>query len=325
MLRSLRYAVTAAIVLGAPLQSAFAQTEFPNRPVKIVVPSAPGGSSDIVARILAQGMSEDLGQQVLIDNRGGAGGRIASDLVGGSAPDGYTVAFFTVSAAILNDALQKAPPVTVRKALAPVSLIGVLPQLIVINPKVPAKDLQEFVKLMRDKPGQVTYGSSGPGTILHLSGHLIASRAGATAQHVPYKGAGLALRDVVAGNVDMMVEGFPSLLPFVKSGQLRALALAAPERSANLPDLPTTTEAGLPNLHILNWMAVLAPAATPAPVMKRLETSIRTAMKAPATRTRLTETGLDLVGSTAEEARVFWDKEIELWQGIVRDSGAKIE
>jgi tripartite-type tricarboxylate transporter receptor subunit TctC len=298
---------------------------FPTRPIRLVVPAAPGGSADIVARILAQGMQERGGQPVVVENRAGAGGVIATEYVAGAPGDGTTLAFFTLSAAVLNTALQPNMRVDVRRSLAPISLIGVLPQLIVVNPRVPAQTLPELLALMRARPGRVTYASSGPGTILHLGGHLLATQAGATAEHVPYRGAGPALQDVIAGNVDFMVEGFPSLLPFIRSGQLRALALAAPARSPNRPDLPTTAEAGLPDYKIANWHAVFAPASTPPALVARLEALVRQGMQVEATRARLLETGLDLVGSSAAELEVFWDREFALWVPVVRASGARAD
>jgi tripartite-type tricarboxylate transporter receptor subunit TctC len=320
-----------ALLLAAPalLTAGGARAQgaegFPSRPIRLVVPAAPGGSADIVARLLAQGMQERGGQPVVVENRAGAGGVIASEHVAGAPGDGYTLAFFTLSAAVLNAALQPNLRLDIRRSFAPVSLVGMLPQLYVVNPRVPAQTLAELMALMRSRPGQVTYASSGPGTILHLGGHMLAMRAHATAEHVPYRGAGPALQDVIAGNVDFMVEGFPSLLPFVRSGQLRALALAAPRRSANLPDLPTTAEAGLADFEVANWHAVFAPASTPAPVVRRLEELVRQAMQVDAIRARLTETGLDLVGSTAAELEAFWDREFALWVPVVRASGARAD
>lgn len=297
-------------------------TDFPNRPIRLVVPAAPGGSADIVARILAQGMQEKSPQPVVVENRAGGGGVIASEFVAGAGTDGHTLGFWTLSAAVLNQALQPNMRLDIRKAFAPVSLIGVLPQLIVVNPKVPANTLMELVQLMKSRPGRVTYASSGPGTILHLGGHLLAMKAGATAEHVPYRGAGPALQDVLAGNVDFMVEGFPSLLPFIRNGQLRALALAAPQRSANLPELPTTAEAGLPDYLVSNWHAAFAPSTTPPALVGRLEGMVRQGMQEPTARRRLVETGLDLVGSTSAELETFWDQQFAVWLPVVRASGA---
>ena len=323
MIRITRRATLASAALLPA--AARAQGEFPNRPIRLVVPAAPGGSADIVARILAQGMAERIAQPVVVENRAGAGGVIASEFVAGAGADGHTLGFWTLSAAVLNQALQPNLRLDIRRAFAPVSLIGVLPQLIVVNPRVPARTLMELVELIRSRPGRVTYASSGPGTILHLGGHMLAMRAGAPAEHVPYRGAGPALQDVLAGVVDFMVEGFPSLLPHVRSGALRALALAAPQRSANLPELPTTDEAGLPGFHVSNWHAVFAPATTPPALVARQEEIVRAGMAVPATRQRLTETGLDLVGSTAAELERFWDGQFALWIPVVRASGARAE
>jgi tripartite-type tricarboxylate transporter receptor subunit TctC len=320
-----RSLLAAAAALSAGTAGAQGVADYPSRPVRLIVPAAPGGSGDIVARILAQGLQERAGQPVVVENRAGAGGVIGSEYVAGAAPDGYTLGFFTLSAAVLNAALQPNLRFDIRRSFAPVSLVGVLPQLIVVNPRVPAQTLAELMTLMRSRPGRVTYASSGPGTILHLNGHMLAMRADATAEHVPYRGAGPALQDVLAGNVDFMVEGFPSLLPFVRSGQLRALALAAPRRSPNLPELPTTAEAGLADFEVANWHAVFAPAATPAPLLRRLEELVRQAIRQPATQSRLTEVGLDVVGSTSAELEAFWDREFAMWVPVVRASGAKAD
>jgi tripartite-type tricarboxylate transporter receptor subunit TctC len=319
---SRRAALAAATLLP---RAALAQGDFPARPIRLVVPAAPGGSADIVARILAQGMAERSPQPVVVENRAGAGGVIASEHVAAAGADGHTLGFWTLSAAVLNQALQPNLRLDIRRAFSGVSLIGVLPQLIVVNPRVPARNLQELLDLMRARPGRVTYASSGPGTILHLGGHMLAMAANATAEHVPYRGAGPALQDVIAGNVDFMVEGFPSLLPHIRAGALRALALAAPQRSANLPDLPTTDEAGLPGFHISNWHAVFAPSTTPPALVARQEALVRAGMQVPAVRQRLEETGLDLVGSTSAELERFWDEQFRIWIPVVRASGARAE
>jgi tripartite-type tricarboxylate transporter receptor subunit TctC len=324
MTRISRRATLAAAAL-LPAGRVRAQSDFPNRPIRLVVPAAPGGSADIVARLLAQGMQERSPQPVVVENRAGAGGIIASEYVAGAGQDGHTLGFWTLSAAVLNQALQPNMRLDIRRSFSGVSLIGVLPQLIVVNPRVPARSLGELVELMRSRPGRITYASSGPGTILHLGGHMLSMRAGAAAEHVPYRGAGPALQDVLAGNVDFMVEGFPSLLPHIRSGQLRALALAAPQRSSTLPDLLTTDEAGLPGFHISNWHAVFAPSTTPPALVQRQQDLVRAGMAVPAVRSRMVETGLDLVGSSAAELESFWDEQFRLWVPVVQASGAKAE
>ncbi|MGG5823928.1 Bug family tripartite tricarboxylate transporter substrate binding protein [Falsiroseomonas sp. HW251] len=190
---------------------------------------------------------------------------------------------------------------------------------------VPATTLQELLALMRSRPGRVTYASSGPGTILHLSAHMMAAAAGVTAEPVPYRGAGPALQDVLAGNVDFMIEGFLSMLPYVRSAQLRPLAIAATQRSPNLPDLPTTDEAGLPGFHVANWHAGFAPASTPAAVVRTLRELVQAGLAVPAVRQRMTETGLDLVGSSSTELGRFWDEQIAMWVPAVRASGASAD
>ncbi len=319
-----RRAALGGLALAATAGSASAQTRaFPNRAVRLILPTAPGGSADIVARILGQGMQETLGQSMVIEPRPGAGGLLASEYVAGQAPDGHILGFSSLSGAVLNVAMQERPTFDVRRSLTAVSIVGLLPQVIVVNPNLPARTLQELIALMKAQPGRVTYASSGPGTILHLGVHMLAMRAGTTAEHIPYRGAGPALQDVIAGNVNMMVEGVPSLLPFIRSGTVRALAICAPTRNAGLPDVPTTAEAGLPDFEVANWLAFFVHSATPAPLLKALEDGIRGAIRIDAVRNRLTEAGLDVVGSTAEEAAAYWDQQFRQWVPVVQASGAK--
>jgi tripartite-type tricarboxylate transporter receptor subunit TctC len=311
-------------LLAAPRAFAQApQAAFPNRPLRIVLPVAPGGSGDIVARIVGQGITERLGQPVVVEPRPGAGGMIATQYVAQSPGDGHVMIQNSLSGAVLNVAMQERPPIDVRKSLTAVSVLGMLPQVIVVNPSLPVRTLGELLAFMRANPGRVTYASSGPGTVLHLGGIMLAMRAGTTAEHVPYRGAGPALQDVIAGNVNMMVEGVPSLLPFIRGGQLRALAIAQPTRHPNLPDVPTTAEAGLPDFNISNWLALFVSSATPAPVLKQLEEAIVATMRTDSVRARLAEAGLDAVGSTSEEAEAFWDREIAKWMPVVAAAGVK--
>ena len=317
-----------ALLAALPLASigtarAQAPAGFPNRALRIILPVAPGGSGDIVARILGQGITDTLGQAVVVEPRPGAGGMIATQYVAQTAADGHTMIQNSLSGAVLNVAMQERQTFDVRRALTAVSIIGMLPQVIVVNPSVPARTLMEFMAFMRANPGRTSYASSGPGTVLHLGGHMLAARAGTTAEHIPYRGAGPALQDVIAGNVTMMVEGVPSLLPFIRSGQLRALAIAAPERSGSLPEVPTTAEAGLPDFNIANWLALFVSSATPGPVVRALEAGIRGGLALTAVRSRLEETGLDVVGSTSAEAEAFWDQQLAQWVPVVEAVGVK--
>jgi tripartite-type tricarboxylate transporter receptor subunit TctC len=314
---------------AAPLLSSPARAQdtagFPNRPVRMVVPFAPGGSGDIVARITAQGMSEALGQPIAVENRGGSGGVIGSEAALAAPADGYTIVFHTLSSAVLNAALYRNIPFDVRRAFAPVSLIGLIPNIVVVSPRLPAATLRELVELVRREPGRRTYASSGPGTITHLSGHMLAEAAGGAMVHVPYRGSGPANADLVAGRVDVMVDTISSTIPFVRSGQMRALAVGSKTRSAALPDVPTAAEAGLPGYESTNWHALFVAAPTPAPLVARLERAARAAIASPATNRRLVEAGVEPRGGTAAELETFWDAEMKRWLPIVRASGATVE
>jgi tripartite-type tricarboxylate transporter receptor subunit TctC len=298
---------------------------FPNRPLRMVVPFAPGGSADIVARITAQGMSEALGQPVAVDNRGGGGGVIGSEAVIAALADGYTLAFHTASSAVLNAGLYRNLPFDIRRAFAPVSLVGLIPNVVVVSPRLPAATLRELVELLRREPGRRTYASSGPGTITHLSGHMLADMAGGAMVHVPYRGSGPANADLMAGRIDVMVDTLSSTIPFVRAGQMRALAVSSRERSAALPDVPTAAEAGLPGYESYNWHAVFVAAGTPAAVIARLERAARAAVASPATNRRLVEAGVEPRGTTAAELEAFWDAQMKVWIPIVRSSGATVE
>jgi tripartite-type tricarboxylate transporter receptor subunit TctC len=318
-------------LLCAPLLSPPARAQdagaaaFPNRPLRMVVPFAPGGSADIVARITAQGMSEALGQPVAVDNRGGGGGVIGSEAVIAAPADGYTLAFHTASSAVLNAGLYRNLPFDIRRAFAPVSLVGLIPNVVVVSPRLPAATLRELVELLRREPGRRTYASSGPGTITHLSGHMLADMAGGAMVHVPYRGSGPANADLMAGRIDVMVDTLSSTIPFVRAGQMRALAVSSRERSAALPDVPTAAEAGLPGYESYNWHAVFVAAGTPAAVIARLERAARAAVASPATNRRLVEAGVEPRGTTAAELEAFWDAQMKVWIPIVRSSGATVE
>jgi tripartite-type tricarboxylate transporter receptor subunit TctC len=318
-------------LLCAPLLSPPARAQdagaaaFPNRPLRMVVPFAPGGSADIVARITAQGMSEALGQPVAVDNRGGGGGVIGSEAVIAAPADGYTLAFHTASSAVLNAGLYRNLPFDIRRAFAPVSLVGLIPNVVVVSPRLPAATLRELVELLRREPGRRTYASSGPGTITHLSGHMLADMAGGAMVHVPYRGSGPANADLMAGRIDVMVDTLSSTIPFVRAGQMRALAVSSRERSAALPDVPTAAEAGLPGYESYNWHAVFATAGTPTAAVARLGQAARAAVASPTTNRRLVEVGVEPRGTTAADLGSFWEAQMKFWIPIVRSSGAMVE
>jgi tripartite-type tricarboxylate transporter receptor subunit TctC len=317
-------------LLSAPLlpRNALAQdaaSAWPTRPIRMVVPFAPGGSADVVARITAQAMGEELGQPVVVENRGGSGGVIGSEAALAAPADGNTIVFHTLSSAVLNAALYRNLSFDVRRAFAPVALVGIVPNIVLVHPEVPARTLQDLVALMRSRPGRITYASSGAGTITHLSAHLLANMAGAEATHVPYRGSGPAFADLLAGRVDMMVDTIASVIPAVRAGQVRALAVTTRTRSAALPEVPSAAEAGLPDYETTNWHAVFAAAATPAPILARLERATMAAVRAPAAHRRLAEVGVEPRGSGAAELAQYWDAQLAFWVPVVRSSGASAD
>ena len=312
----------AALLAALP---AWAQAPYPDRPIRMVIPFAPGGAADVVGRVVAQGMAEDLGQPVVVENRGGSGGVIGSQAALQSPADGYTIVFHTLSSAVLNAGLYRNLPFDMRRAFAPVGLVGTIPNIVVVNPRVQARTLEDLIALMRANPGRMTYASSGPGTIVHLSGHMLASMAGAQMVHVPYRGSGPALADLVAGTVDVMVDTLPPYIALVREGRVRALAMATRDRSPALPDVPTAQEAGLPGYETYNWHAVFVVTGTPAPVVARLERAVRHAVTAPAGRQRLTDLGVNPSGAGAAELERFWDQQLGIWIPIIRASGATAE
>lgn len=318
-----RLIVCVALLLAA--LPARAQTAYPERPIRMVIPFAPGGAADVVGRIVAQGMGEDLGQPVVVENRGGSGGVIGSQAVLQAPADGYTIVFHTMSSAVLNAGLYRNLPFDMRRAFAPVALVGTIPNIVVVNPRVQANTLQELIALMRANPGRMTYASSGPGTIVHLSGHMLATMAGAQMVHVPYRGSGPAMTDLMAGTVDVMVDTLPPYIALVREGRVRALAMATRERSPALPDIPTAQEAGLSGYETYNWHAVFVATGTPAPIIARLERAVRHAVTAPQGRQRLTELGVAPSGAGAEELARFWDEQLGIWVPIIRASGATAE
>lgn len=319
-----------AAAVAAPLypQAARSQdaSDFPRQPVRLIVPFAPGGATDIVARILAPGMQQALGgRPVVVENRGGAAGLIGAEAVAAAPPDGHTIIIFTITNAVLMVGLQPNARVDPRRDFQPVSLVATLPMVLTVGKHVPAQNLQELIALMRSRPGRMTYGSAGTGSINHLGGHLLNQRTGTQAVHVPYRGSGPVFADMIAGNVDMLIEGIPSQAPYVRNDQLRAIAVLAPERSPLLPEVPTAIEQGLPGFQIINFMGIYAPAATPPAVIARLEQAVRAAVRDEAVARRLRETGSEPAGTTAAEFRAFWQAQLDLWLPVVEASGVRLD
>jgi len=314
---------TALTVFGSGIQ-ANAQG-FPDRAVTLVVPFAAGGSTDVVARIVAQKMSEDLGQQVIVQNVAGAGGNLGADNVARADPDGYTILMGTVATHALNPLILKTKPYDPEKDFAPISLLVVVPNVLVVNPELPAKTVAELLALLKAKPDEFAYASSGNGTPLHLSGELFKKMAGVSMQHIPYKGAGPALNDVIGNQVPIMFDNLPSSSGHIKAGTLRALAVTTAERAPSFPDVPTVAEAGIPGYETYTWNALFAPANTPEPVVARLNEAANKALADPAVVERMKEFSATIVGSTPAELGAHVKAELAKWTPIVRDANIQMD
>ncbi len=304
--------------------STHAQSPYPNKPLRLIVPFAPGGSNDIVARIIGYKFAERFGQQVIIDNRGGASGIIGTDLAAKAAPDGYTLLMMSLTLAV-NPSLYKKLPYDTEKDLIPVSLVASAPLILVVHPSLPVKSLKDFIAYAKSHPGKLNFGSGGPGTTPHLAGEMLKGMAGLQMTHVPYKGGGPALADLVGGQLQLMLENIPSTLPHVKSGKLRVLALSGLTRSALVPEVPTLDEAGLKGYEIVGWNGLFVPAATPNAIVSRLHAETVTALAQPDIKERLAGLGAEGLGSTPAQFSSFVKAEIKKWAQVVRDAGLRVE
>ena len=309
-------------VAGAQAQSA-AQT-YPNKPIRIVVTFTPGGAPDIIARLLGERFTAAWGQPVVIDNKPGSGGNIGSDFVAKSAPDGYTLVVGTVGTHSINGALYTKMPYDMVRDFSPVSLVATTPNLLVVHNDVPAKTVQELIALGK-REGKMSFASSGSGTSIHVSGELFKSMTGIDMTHIPYKGRASALPDLLGGRVTMMFDNMPSSLPLVREGKLRALGVTSLTRSPAAPDIPTIAESGLPGFEAVSWFAMFAPAGTPKPVVDKIQAEISRILKTPELAKKLTDIGLEPVGSTPEELAAYQREEIVTWAKVVRDSVASAE
>lgn len=318
----LHLALATLCLLAAPW--ALAQT-YPVKPVKIVVPFPPGGPTDIVGRFVATKLSEALGQPFVVDNRAGAGGTIGSEIVSQAAADGYTLLYGSTSTLAMAPSLYRKLAYDPRKSFAPISLVSSGPLLIAVNAAVPATTLAQLIAMAKDKPGSLNYGSAGNATPPHLAAELFKSLAGVNLVHVPYKGGGPALQAVVAGEVQVFFEGMVSLLPQIKAGRLRALAITGTARDPALPDVPTVAEAGLPAFQVTFWSGLVAPAGTPPEVLATLNSALRQALAGNDARATLTRLGLEPAGSTPAEFARFIETEIARWERVIQTSGAKLD
>jgi tripartite-type tricarboxylate transporter receptor subunit TctC len=298
---------------------------FPSRPVRLVVPFPAGGAADLMARGLAQHLGEQLGQQVIIDNRGGAGGTVAAEIVARAPADGYTLLFATMGTQAINPALYAKLRYDPLKDFAPIALTHITPRVLVVGPSVKVGSVAELVALAKAKPGQLTYGSAGNGSSSHLSGALFESLAGVDMVHVPYKGSAPLLTDLLAGRVDATFDSFTVYEEHIKSGRVRALAVTSRTRMAALPQVPTLAESGLTDYEVSNWLGVLAPAGTPREVVAGLHAAVARAMADAGMKRQLAALGIEPTSSTPEEFAALIRSELPKWARIVKASGAKVE
>jgi tripartite-type tricarboxylate transporter receptor subunit TctC len=325
MNKLLRASALAALSACALVQAhAQGQAEFPTRPIRIVVPFAAGGATDVIARVVGQKMSDQLGQPVVIDNKAGANGNIGAVAVARAAPDGYTILMATSSHAI-NATLYRKLDYSLTKDFAALSNLASVPLVLVVNPGVPARSAAEFAAYAKGQGDRLNFASGGTGTAAHLAGEQFNTLVGTRMLHVPYKGGALAQTDLIGGQVQAMFANLPEVLSQVQAGKLRPLALTGKARRANLPEVPTFAEAGYPQMEARSWFGLFAPAGTPAPVVARLSASIAQAVADPAVQARLKELGADAIGDTHEAFQPFVAQEVKRWGALVERSGATVD
>jgi len=313
-----------ALLLCASASLTLAQ-DYPSKPVRMVVPFPPGGTTDILARAVGQKLSESWGQQVVIDNRPGAGGNIGTDIVAKSPADGYTLLMGTVGTHAINASLYGKLPFDPVKDFAPVTLVASVPNVLVVNSTVDSKSVKELIALAKSKPGQLAFASSGNGTSIHLAGELFKSMTGTAMLHIPYKGSAPAIAELLGGQTNMMFDNLPSAMPHIKSGRLRALAVTSVRRSPALPDIPTIAETGISGYEASSWFGVLAPAGTPKDIVAKIQGDIARALNAPEIKERLSGQGAEPVGNTPEQFAEHIKAESAKWARVVKDSGAKVD
>jgi tripartite-type tricarboxylate transporter receptor subunit TctC len=315
-----------ALALAAfAFTGAAAAQDYPTKPIRIVVGFPPGGGVDIVARQIGAEMQKTLGQPIVIENRPGAGGSIGAEFVAKSAADGYTLLMGNTGSLTINPSLYPKLGYDTQRDFAPVGLISTSPLVVAVNPSLPAKSLGEFLALAKKRPGETNFGTGGNGSIAHLTVELLKARTNVDMTHVPYKGGTPAVTDVVAGQLQMVVEGVPLVAPFVQQKKLRALVVTSAKRSPALPDVPTVVEAGFPDLVSTAWYGIVAPAGTPPAIVARLNQSIGTALGNPGFRENLNRQGSEAAGGTPGQFGDFLKQELARWSKAVKVSGAKIE
>jgi tripartite-type tricarboxylate transporter receptor subunit TctC len=324
MQRRLAFSIPAAAALAASVPAAVAQ-DWPGKPIRIVVPFAAGGTSDILARTLGEKLQGVLGQTVLVENKAGAGGVIGADAVAKSPSDGYTLLLGTISSHAINPALQPRMPYDAAKDFAPVMLLGSISNVLLVGPNQPYKTVADIVGAAKASPGSIAFASAGQGSSQHMSGETFKLLAGAALTHVPYKGSAPAIQDVIGGQIPMSFETVTVALPHVKAGKVRALAVTSARRSGAMPDVPTLQEAGVPGFDVASWQALYAPAGTPPAIVARLNAELAKIIAAPEVKAKMEGLGLEYSPNTPEQFAEFGRRELAKWAKIVKDGNVKPE
>lgn len=305
--------------------SAFAQT-YPSKPVRMIVPFPPGGAADIIGRVLAQKLSEHLGQQVIVDNRAGASGNIGAEAVAKATGDGYTILMGALTSHSINYTLErKILGYHLQTDLTPITIVATVPYVFVVNPKVPAQSLKELIAYAKAKPGHLSYGSSGAGAPQRLAAEMFKLRTGVDMLHVPYKGSGQVIIDLIGGQVLTAFESVPATLPHIKGAKLRALAVTTAQRVPMLPDVPTTAEAGLPNFEVSSTFGILAPAGTPKPIIDRLNSELAKVLQLPDVKEKFLQQGAFGTSTTPEQAAQRIHSEIAMWAKVINEANVKTD
>lgn len=320
-----RLIVVAAVAIAAVFAAPASAQNWPTKPITLVVPFPPGGGTDAFARPLAAQLSKQLGRQVIIDNRGGAGGTVGASIAAKAAPDGYTFFVGAVHHAIAPSFYPKLD-YNIETDLVPITVIAYPPQVIVINPnRVKADDFKSFMALLRANPGKLNFGSAGNGTSHHLAGELFKQQSNTYIVHIPYRGAGPALQDLIAGNIDMMFDGLGSSAQHIRAGRIKALAVAAPKRSPAFPNVPTTVELGMPDYVVSTWYAIWGVKGTPQPILDRMYTEVVKALNTPEIREIWASNGSEIVTMPPQEFAQYLHSEIKRWAEVTKTSGAKLD
>jgi tripartite-type tricarboxylate transporter receptor subunit TctC len=317
------FGLSACVGMAAWATEARAET-YPSRPVKLIVPFPPGGPTDVQARIVAQEMSKTLGQQIVIDNRGGAGGSVAAQAAATSAPDGYTMFFATGGTHGINPSLYKSVPYDAVKDFDPVVFISTSPNVFVANPKFPANTIAELIEYAKKNPGKVNYATAGIGTTTHMSAELLQSVSGITLVHVPYRGGAPAMSDLLGGQVELMADGLPSAMPFIKAGTIKALGVTTAARAPSAPQIPTVAET-VPGYEAVAWFGLVVPKGTPKEAIERLNAVANQALQSEAVKARYAELGADPVGGSPEDLRRQIASELKKWADVVKTTGARVD